>query len=122
MDIATVPEVIDEVVAATIILEDASSALGEERAATEACANAESVFTKVPTWDPSDYMVIVNPEYLLPATATQTSQDSRDEQGGEAQKGSNKRPRDYRPNGLEKLCGQSRKGEPCPFGDACRFR
>ena len=39
-----------------------------------------------------------------------------------AKKKGSKRPRDARPDGKQKLCGQSRKGEPCSFGDSCRFR
>ena len=79
---------------------------------------------KTPAWNPHDYMVMVKPEYLLPpAKAPLPPPSSSREQGQEQGKQQGKkRPRDARPDGLQKLCGQTRKGEVCSYGEACRFR
>jgi hypothetical protein len=83
---------------------------------------AAVIITKVPTWDPSDYQVLVKSEFLVPAPQPVQKEKSDEKDQNKDQKKSNKRPRDHRPNGMEKLCGQSRKGEQCTFGDSCRFR
>lgn len=78
---------------------------------------------KTPTWDPKDYMVMVKPEYLLPPPAPEAKHEQQKVHEQEkGQKKSNKRPRDERANGLEKLCGMTRRGDTCTYGDSCRFR
>ena len=85
----------------------------------------ESSSVPIPAWNPNDYMVMVKPEYLLPPPVAVAQEDTRGSGGGQQQqKGikSNKRPRDARPSGMEKLCGMTRKGEVCNYGESCRFR
>lgn len=96
-------------------------------AASETLTNAaeevqvETATVAASAWNPNDYMVMVKPEYLLPPPAPPVSTTSSSSEGQGQQK-SNKRPRDARANGMDKLCGQSRKGEACMYGEACRFR
>ena len=75
--------------------------------------------------DNNNYMVLVKPEFLLPRPKPQVVQQRKGDSGeiaGSVTQKSKKRPRDAREDGLEKLCGQTRKGEECPYGDSCRFR
>jgi hypothetical protein len=74
-----------------------------------------------------DYHVGVKEEYLLPPPAAPESstagagyvRDARDEHDKSTGK---KRPRDEKINPEDRLCSQTMKGNPCPYGAECRYR
>lgn len=101
--------------------EDESSSKDEDKQDSASCS---STFMK-------DYLVRVKEEFLLPKPKLvplppPQAQEGDEKEGKKAaadnkEKKGKKRPRDARPQGMEKLCAKTRRGEECPFGENCRF-
>ena len=73
------------------------------------------------------FHVAVLPQFLIPrdqirAAAVSSSEQKTEGESDEKKRGRNKkRPRDAKEKDEDKLCLAVARGEPCPFGDNCKF-